>query len=113
MTARRKSKALAMTRRGLTGPAAVFKGWLAVPPSAARALAEMWAARGRAVTRAALMKSSGQTSAGLNLSVKLLRAAMDVGAIETLPGEGYFLSAIGLAECRRALADAEQVRSAA
>lgn len=106
MTRSSKRKSPTSSRAPLPPVPAALKAWLAVPPSAARVLAAMFAARGEVVPRGDLMASGGQTRAGLELSIKILRAAMDAAAIVNVPTVGFRLTSSGVAECERAVADA-------
>jgi hypothetical protein len=94
-------------------PAAVFKDWLAVKPAAGRALAVLYEAAGELVPIEDMLRSTGQTRNGLYLSTRDLRQTMDRGAIKNEHGVGYRLTEVGMAECRRALADASQTQVAA
>lgn len=92
----------------MTDRAAIFQEWFSVPPSAARVVSRLHAARGVVVYHATLRVDARQTQNGLNLSIKKLREAMDEGAIANVWSAGFKLSPAGIADCDRALADAAQ-----
>jgi len=84
----------------------IFREWFGVGPAAGRIAAALFAAGGETVLRADLVVASGQTSHGLDMSIKKLRQAMEPGAIINARGKGYRLKRVGRADCERALADA-------
>lgn len=89
-----------------TDAVATLREWFAVPPSAARLVARLYAAGGKVVEHHDCRRAAGQTTNGINLSVKLLRAAMEPGAIANEHCVGYRLTPTGIADCDRAMADA-------
>lgn len=80
--------------------------WFGVPPAAGRVAARLYSARGVVVYHEALVIAARQTRNGLNLSIKRLRDAMDEGAIVSVYRVGLRMTATGLADCDRAIADA-------
>lgn len=84
--------------------AAIFAEWFAVSAAAARVVAALYDAGGRIVTREALQTAAGH--ADLPYCLKLLRTAMEPGAIHYEMHRGFRLTLAGQDDCRAALADA-------
>lgn len=107
MTAWRNSReAAAERRRAQPSPEAqAFALYFGINPLPARLLAELYGARGP-VTHEVLIGRLVTTLAALRTAISEVREAMDPGAYQTLYGYGYQLTAGGMAECERALAEA-------
>lgn len=87
--------------------ASILRQWFGVSPSAGRLIAALLKAGGQPVPLWDLCDIAGQTRNGTQLNIKFLRAAMDPDSLVYTPGEGYGLTAAGLADCRRGIADAD------
>lgn len=87
--------------------AAIFKEWFCVGPAASRVIAALYEGGGEVVPTDDLVAASRQTLHGFRVSLVHLRSAMDAGSIKLRRDRGYWLTEVGLADCRAALADFE------
>lgn len=97
----------------MTPAALMYSAWLGVPPAAGRVMAALCEASGRPVSHDDLQAASGQTRNGLYLSIRRLRLALEPRALVNKYGQGFRLTAAGLAERDAALADAATLEVAA
>lgn len=104
-----------------------FQGWFATAPKVrrgrafrprsiaaeTRVLAALYAAEGGVRPASAIATAADVRAGTVAYLICRLRSAMDAEAIDTVPGVGYRLTEVGLAECRAALASfGEEVRAA-
>lgn len=98
----------------MSEPCEILRQWFGLGPAAGRLIATLYAAQGAPVSFDGLVAAVRQTRNGTALSLKRARAAMDAGSIETSrKAGGYWLTAVGVADCERALADAASRERAA
>lgn len=86
----------------------IFQEWFGTTAKPAHLLTILYEANGEFITHADLQISMRQSRAGLDFSLKQLRAAMEPGAIRCEIGRGYWLSVAGRADCDAALANAQK-----
>lgn len=84
-----------------------FMDWFGVERATADALVFLWGAQGEAVPvgqlSAELRQGRPLSTNAVEVRICALRRAMEGEAVDTLPGGGYCLTDIGLAECDKAL----------
>lgn len=85
-----------------------FRAWFAINPAPANMLAVLYRARGEIVPHETLLRELRTTVLGVRSAAFLLHGAMEPGSLVVRRCQGYRLSPIGMADCRAALADAQQ-----
>lgn len=85
--------------------ALIFAEWLGVTRQPGRVMSVLFEARGKVVPQHRLLERLGATATALRCAVFALRKGLPPEACRSKYGAGYRLTAIGLRECREALAE--------
>lgn len=96
----------------MTSAAQTLREWFGCRPSAAGIIAMLYAAEGQFVPREAIAKHLGLTIGSFHQELWHARNAMDPNSIASRMNVGIHLTAVGLEDCRRALADARARQAA-
>lgn len=81
----------------------VFRSWFGLTDAEAGALVVLFQNEGRPVSTANLSAALATSDKTLRFMVHRLRQALDAEALDCERGVGYFLTEVGLGECRGAL----------
>ena len=90
-----------------------FREWFGLTPAGAEILAVLYGAKGATLSPDELAQKAGVSPRSIGFHLFAVRQALECEGLDHLPGHGYRLSEIGLAECRGALRTlAEELRAA-
>lgn len=79
----------------------VFREWFGLPPAESAVLASLF--DGRAATPAQIATAAEVRAGTVEYLICQLRKSLEAEAIDFVPGAGYQLTEVGVAECRTAL----------
>jgi DNA-binding response OmpR family regulator len=85
-----------------------FEHWFGVSYAQGQVLALLFQAGGAFLSTAQIAVMEGSTHENVMVRINRLRQAMEAEAIDTVRGDGYRLTEVGLAECRQAIAEFAQ-----
>lgn len=96
----------------MTPEAQLLREWFGCRKAGAGIIAMLYAAEGQSVPRAVIAKHLGLTLNTFHQELRQARLVMDPGSIASRTNVGIHLTAVGMEDCRRALADARARQAA-
>ena len=82
-----------------------FEHWFGISYAQAQVLALLFQARGGFLSTQQIAVMESSTHENVMVRINRLRQALETEAIDTVRGQGYRLTEVGLAECRQAITE--------